>query len=77
LVASVARGSALDVGFFHDDPNRSRLTFELWLKFPALHSEDLSLGNADDDDDDESGRPRVAAPLPLKVTIIMMAFLFL
>jgi hypothetical protein len=32
LRCNVKRGSSLDVGFYHDEGNRSRLTFEMWIR---------------------------------------------
>lgn len=69
----VFRGGALDIGFCHEEPNRSSFTFEVWYFVPPSDEwkEKAATGgsgvqNVDDDDDvDDEGESK-PAPLPFR-----------
>jgi hypothetical protein len=79
----VFRGGALDIGFCHEDPNRSSLTFEMWFFVPpsdAWLEKAASSGGGSgsrvadvDEEEDEDGEEedassrKQAAPLPFHV----------
>ena len=60
LVIPIKRGGPLDVGLFHEDPHRSNLTIEFWIKILPLARNKKEDGECDDADH-EGHRER---PLP-------------
>jgi hypothetical protein len=68
LLINVARGGALDLGIFHEDPHRSSLTVEFWIKVPPLANSTVEASEEEADDYDHDKEDKKTQPLPFSTT---------